>query len=93
MAMKQHPMVLCQTGLMNSIVSVKVLQKQPENIDAVRELIMQDHHVTYREIQASLGIAFTSIHSILHEHLAVKMICSRWISESLKKSFVSIGKK
>ena len=24
----------------------------PENIDAVRELIMQDRHVTYREIAA-----------------------------------------
>ena len=43
----------------------------PENIDAVRELIMQDRHVTYREIEASLGISMTSIHKILHEHLAV----------------------
>ena len=41
-----------------------------ENIDAVRELIMQDHQVTYREIEASLSISSTSIHSILHEHLA-----------------------
>ncbi|XP_037952518.1 uncharacterized protein LOC119682999 [Teleopsis dalmanni] len=42
----------------------------PDNIDVVRELIMQDRHVTYREIQASLSISPTSIHSILHEHLA-----------------------
>ena len=32
------------------------------NIDAVRELIMQDCHVTYREIDASLDISSTSIH-------------------------------
>ena len=51
-----------------------------ENIDAVRELIMPDRHVTYREIEASLGISSTSIHSILHVHLAVKKSCSRWIS-------------
>ncbi|XP_037931157.1 uncharacterized protein LOC119687373 [Teleopsis dalmanni] len=50
---------------------------EPENIDAVRELIMQNRHVTYREIQASLGIFPTSIHSILHEHLTVKKDCSR----------------
>ena len=56
-----------------------------ENIDAVRELIMQDRHVTYREIEASLGISSTSIHSILHEHLAVKKICSRWIPHILTK--------
>ncbi|GBP64408.1 hypothetical protein EVAR_43185_1 [Eumeta japonica] len=29
----------------------------PQNIDAVRELIMQDRHVTYREIRASLDIS------------------------------------
>ena len=55
----------------------------PENIDAVRELIMQDRHVTYREIEASLGISSTSIHSILHGHLAVKKVCSRWIPHNL----------
>ncbi|XP_037958961.1 uncharacterized protein LOC119688351 [Teleopsis dalmanni] len=55
----------------------------PENIDAVRELIMQDFHVTYREIEVSFGISPTSIHSILHEHLAVKRVCSRWISHNL----------
>ena len=30
-----------------------------------------------------MGIASTSIHSILHEHLVVKKICSRWISQNL----------
>lgn len=55
----------------------------PENIDAVRELIVQDRHVTYREIEASLGISTTSIHSILHEHLAVKKVCCRWIPHNL----------
>ena len=54
-----------------------------ENIDAERELIMQDRHVTYREIKASLGISSTSLHSILHEHLAVKKICSRRIPHNL----------
>ena len=37
-----------------------------ENIDAVRELIMQDLHVTYREMAACLGVSSTSIYSILH---------------------------
>lgn len=55
----------------------------PQNIDAVRELIMQDRHMTYREIEASLGISMTSINKILHDHLAVKKICSRWIPHNL----------
>lgn len=57
----------------------------PQNIEAVRKLIMDDRHVTYREIEATLGISMTSINSILHDHLAVKKICSRWIPHNLTK--------
>ena len=55
-----------------------------ETIDAVRQLILQDRHVTYRQIETTLGISDTSIHSILHEHLTVKQICSHWISNNLQ---------
>ena len=41
----------------------------PETIDVVRQLILQDRHVTYGEIKTTLGISGTSIHSILHEDL------------------------
>ena len=44
----------------------------PETINAVDQLILQDSHVTYREIDITLGVSGTSIHSILHEHLTVK---------------------
>ena len=40
----------------------------PEIIDAVRQLILQDRHVTFRGIEATLGISGISIHSILREH-------------------------
>ena len=52
-----------------------------ENINAVQILIMQDHYVTYREIEATLGISATSIYKILHEHLAAKKICFHWHTE------------
>ena len=79
LAIKHHPIALLKTGLMNSIVAVAPpkIVVVPENTDAVRELIMQDRHVPYGKIEASLGISSTSIHSILHEHLVVKKICSR----------------
>ena len=48
----------------------------PETIDAVRQLILQDRHVTYCEIETTLGISGTSIHSILPEYLTVKKISS-----------------
>ena len=52
----------------------------PKNIDAVHELKLQDRHATSRMILAALGIIGTNIHSILHEHLGVKKIYSRWIT-------------
>ena len=60
----------------------------PETIKAVRQLILQGRYVTYHEIETTLGISGTSIHSILHEHLTIKKIYSRWIPHNL-----SIAKK
>ena len=54
-----------------------------ETIAAVCQLILQDRDVTYREIETTVGISGTSIHSIFHEHLTVKKICSRWIPHNL----------
>ena len=68
----------------------------PETIDAVCQLILKYRHVTHREIEATLGSSGTSIHSILHEHLTVKKICSRWISHNLsiapKKQLIRVAK-
>ena len=55
----------------------------PETIDTVCQLIFQDHQVTYREIETTLVISGTSIHSILHENLNDKQICSHWIPHNL----------
>ena len=51
----------------------------------MRELIKEDLHATYREIEASLGISKISIQKILHEELAVKKLVSRWIPHLLTK--------
>ena len=55
-------------------------------IIAAQKLIMQDRHVIYCEIEATLGISSTSIYKILHEHLAMKKICSCWIPHNLTKT-------
>ena len=49
----------------------------------MRQLILQDCDVTYRDIETTIGISGTSIHSILHGHLTVKQIFSRWIPHNL----------
>ena len=63
----------------------------------MRHLILQDRHVTYCEINTTLGISRTSINSILHEHLTVKKIYSHWIPHNLsiaqKKTRVNWSKE
>ncbi|CAH2021675.1 unnamed protein product [Acanthoscelides obtectus] len=54
-----------------------------ENVDAVRKLIIEDRHVIYREIEASLKISKTSIQKILHEELGGRKLVSRWIPHLL----------
>ena len=49
----------------------------------MRQLILQDRHVTYRKIEATLGISGISMHLILHEHLTVNKICLPWIPHTL----------
>ena len=55
----------------------------PEIIDVVHQLILQDRHVTYREIETTLGLSGISIHSKLLEHFTVEKLCSRWIPHNL----------
>ena len=63
----------------------------------MRQLILQDRHVTYRLIETTFGISGTSIHSILHEGLTVKLTCSHWIPDNLsiaqKKTCVDWSKE
>lgn len=52
---------------------------------------MRDLHVTYREIETSVGISYTSVQKILHEHLSEKEFVRvgsciiYWCKEILKK--------
>ena len=50
-----------------------------EHIDDVRKLIASDRHVTYDEVETFLNISKICMHSILHDHLKIKKVCSRLI--------------
>ncbi|GBP21658.1 hypothetical protein EVAR_16204_1 [Eumeta japonica] len=54
-----------------------------EDTDAVRRMIRTDGHMTYHEIQASLGINMSQTQSILHKYLGTKKLCSQWIPHNL----------
>ena len=86
--MKHHPIGLFiigfqhgRTFLSDEFEGRPSMSVVATNVDAVREMIERDQHITYREIQASLGIDMKAIHTILHDHLNVRKLCSRWIPQ------------
>ena len=48
----------------------------------MRKLILQDRHVTFREIETTIGIMYTNIPTVLHKNFIVKKNCSHWIPHS-----------
>jgi [histone H3]-lysine36 N-dimethyltransferase SETMAR len=54
-----------------------------ENIKRVEELIRSERNITVREIQHHLGIGLASVELILHEHLGVRKLVSRWVPHLL----------
>lgn len=54
-----------------------------ENIRIVESLIRDFRNITYEEIQDALGISADAVHSILHDHLRVRKLVSRWIPHLL----------
>lgn len=57
-----------------------------DNISVVRRMIETDPRVTYQQIRTSLGIGMSQVHKILHEHLAVRKLCARWIPHYLTEA-------
>lgn len=55
----------------------------PENVQRVRALIKEQRNVTSLEIQNILDIGSAAVDSILHDHLGVRKVVSRWIPHLL----------
>lgn len=55
----------------------------PENIRRVADLIREHRNVSYEEIEETLGIGSAAVNVILHDHLGVHKLVSRWIPHLL----------
>ena len=54
-----------------------------ENISAVEALIKDDSRRTYKDIEGALGNSSPSASTILHQHLRLRKISSRWVAHHL----------
>ena len=51
----------------------------PENIKNVHKMVLADHELKLREIADTLEISEGSEFTILHEHLGMRKLCSKWL--------------
>lgn len=68
-----------------------------ENIEKVRSLIIENPKVSCRDIMEDVGIGASSTQKILHEHLLVRKIFTKWVPHFLtsaqKKERLNLCKK
>ena len=61
----------------------------PENIKKLHKLILANHKLKLHEIAAEMKISEGSVFTILHEHLLMRKLCSKWelcLLQSIKKN-------
>lgn len=83
--------------MLNSIEAVdqfktNFLKVVMETINAVNQLILQDHHVTDRQIERTISSS-ALIQSIFHEYVSVKKVCSLWIPHNLSNAHKRLERK
>jgi len=55
----------------------------PEIIEQVHDMVLDDRWMKVREIAETIGISKARVGYILHEELYMKMLCTRWVSHLL----------
>ena len=56
-----------------------------ENIQKVKAVIVNDPWCTYDEIEVETELSRGTIHTIIHEHLKMKKVTSRWVPHQLSE--------
>ena len=54
-----------------------------ENIEVVRQVITNDPHSTYDDIIAETFLSHSTIERIIHDHLKLRKVTSRWVPHQL----------
>lgn len=54
-----------------------------ENIQQIQRLIEENPHCTYDELEAETDISRGTIYTIIHDHLKLKKVTSRWVPHQL----------
>jgi len=55
----------------------------PETIDQIHKLILEDHWISAKSIAEQLGISREQVGSIIHEHFDMQKLSAKWIPKCL----------
>ena len=65
-----------RSGRLNSAVIL-------ENIKEVHKMVLADRNLKLYEIADTLNISEGSVFTILHDHLSMRKLCSKWVPRML----------
>jgi hypothetical protein len=57
----------------------QVTEKPQDNIDWIRNLIEEDLHSTYADLEAETSFSYVTIFTIIHECLQMKKVSLHWV--------------
>ena len=60
-----------------------ISQIKPENIQAVQDIIDEDPHSTYDDIEAETLLSRGTVERVIHDHLRMRKLASRWVPHEL----------
>ena len=66
-------------GLTDSMKEMNRLGMNPENIEEVRRLVMQDHRITVRMTSEAVGISIGTVETVLTEDLKLHTVCTKFV--------------
>ena len=67
---------------LNAVVQTQMMLNTtavPENNKKLHKLVLADHKLKLREIAEELKISGGSVFTILHVHLSMRKLCSKWV--------------
>lgn len=67
-----------------------ITETTPVNIERVRAVIENDPWCSYDEIEAETSLSRGTIHTIIHMHLKMRKLTSRWVLHELTEKIVKI---
>lgn len=63
-----------------------VTETTSENIEQVRNIVVDDPYVTIEELQEQTGLSYGTVHRILSDHLKLRKVTARYIPKQLTDS-------